>query len=72
MNATIFIANNLLTCSICRRCRNVKPDNPKFALVPGTLNIYSDSITAELQHKVNKHLFTLKIEALEVEIYFLL
>ncbi|XP_039959611.1 neutral alpha-glucosidase AB isoform X2 [Bactrocera tryoni] len=60
---------NFKTCeqsSFCRRCRNVKPDNPKFALLPGTLNTYSDSITAELQHKDNKHIFTLKIEALEL------
>ncbi|XP_017491998.1 PREDICTED: neutral alpha-glucosidase AB-like [Rhagoletis zephyria] len=59
---------NFKTCdqsSFCRRCRKVKPDNPKFALVPGTLNIYSDSITADLIHKDNKHLFSLKLEALE-------
>ncbi|XP_004521723.1 neutral alpha-glucosidase AB isoform X2 [Ceratitis capitata] len=59
---------NFKTCdqsSFCRRCRNVKPDNTKFALVPGTLNIYSDSITADLQHKDNKHLFSLKLEGIE-------
>ncbi|XP_017478235.1 PREDICTED: neutral alpha-glucosidase AB isoform X1 [Rhagoletis zephyria] len=59
---------NFKTCdqsSFCRRCRKVKPDNPKFALVPGTLNTYSDSITADLIHKDNKHLFSLKLEALE-------
>ncbi|XP_053948573.1 neutral alpha-glucosidase AB isoform X1 [Anastrepha ludens] len=59
---------NFKTCdqsSFCRRCRKVKPDNSKFALVPGTLNTYSDSITADLIHKDNKHLFSLKLEALE-------
>ncbi|XP_011184104.1 neutral alpha-glucosidase AB isoform X2 [Zeugodacus cucurbitae] len=58
--------------SFCRRCRNVKPNNSKFALLPGTLNIYADSVTAELQHKINKHVFTLKIEALEDNTFRLL
>ncbi|XP_067640752.1 neutral alpha-glucosidase AB isoform X2 [Eurosta solidaginis] len=66
---------NFKTCeqsSFCRRCRKVTPDQSKFALVPGSLNTYSDSVTADLIHKDNKHLFTLKLEALESDIFRLL
>ena len=63
---------NFKTCdqsSFCRRCRKVPAGNSKYALVPGSLNTYSDSITAELTHKDNHHLFVFKLQALAVSFY---
>lgn len=48
-----------------RRCRKVQPGNSQFQLVPGTLNSYSNSITADIINKENNHLFVLKLEALK-------
>lgn len=59
--------NNFKTCdqsSFCRRCRKVQPDNSQFHLVPGSLNTYSDSVTADLVNKENDHLFVVKVGAL--------
>ncbi|XP_037936994.1 neutral alpha-glucosidase AB-like [Teleopsis dalmanni] len=59
---------NFKTCdqsSFCRRVRKLQPGNSKFALVPGTLNTYSDSVTADIIHKDNQHLFVFKLEALQ-------
>ena len=62
----ICVYNNIEINLICRRCRKIQPGNSKFALVPGSLNTYSDSITAELRHKDNQHVFVFKLEALVV------
>lgn len=43
------------------RCRKVQPDNSAFALVPGTLNTYLDSVTVDLVNNENGHLFVLKV-----------
>ncbi|XP_055843927.1 neutral alpha-glucosidase AB-like isoform X2 [Episyrphus balteatus] len=66
---------NFKTCdesSFCRRCRKVQPGNSKFVLLPGTLNTYSDSITIDLINKDTNHLFILKVEALEGDIFHVL
>ncbi|XP_037807600.1 neutral alpha-glucosidase AB [Lucilia sericata] len=58
---------NFKTCeqsSFCRRCRKVQPGNSKFALVPGSMNTYSNAITADLINKDTQHLFVFKLEAL--------
>ncbi|CAD7091219.1 unnamed protein product [Hermetia illucens] len=67
--------SNFKTCdqsSFCRRCRKVTPGDSPFALVPGTLNIYSDSITTDLVNRENNHLFSLKLEALQGNTFRLL
>lgn len=53
---------------LSRRCRRMQPDNSPFELVPATLNIYSDSITADIVNKENGHLFVLKLEGVKVRI----
>lgn len=58
---------NFKTCeqsSFCRRSRKVQSSGSKYSLIPGTLNTYSDSITADLINKENHHQFTFKLEAL--------
>ncbi|XP_013107527.2 neutral alpha-glucosidase AB [Stomoxys calcitrans] len=58
---------NFKTCeqsSFCRRSRKIQPGNSKFALVPGSMNTYSNSITADLINKDTHHLYVLKLEAL--------
>lgn len=47
------------------RCRKVQPGNSQFQLVPGTLNTYSSSITADIVNKENDHLFVLKLAAIK-------
>lgn len=49
----------------------MKPDNSQYQLVPGTLNTYSDSVTAEIVNNENGHLFVLKLEAVKVNIIVL-
>ncbi|XP_030378135.1 neutral alpha-glucosidase AB [Scaptodrosophila lebanonensis] len=59
--------NNFKTCeqsSFCKRSRKVQSSGSKYALVEGSLNTYSDSLTAELVNKENNHKFSLKLEAL--------
>ncbi|XP_034478778.1 neutral alpha-glucosidase AB [Drosophila innubila] len=58
---------NFKTCeqsSFCRRSRKVQSSGSKYSLIPGTLNTYSDSLTADLINKENHHQFTFKLEAL--------
>lgn len=55
-----------------RRCRKVQPGNSQFQLVPGTLNSYSNSITADVINNENNHLFALKLEALKDNTFHLL
>lgn len=58
---------NFKTCeqsSFCKRCRNVKSGQSQYAIVPGTLNSYSDSITLDLVNKENNHKFDLKLTGL--------
>lgn len=57
---SLFNAPSLL----CRRSRKVQSSGSKYALIRGTLNTYSDSLTADLINKENHHQFTLKLEAL--------
>lgn len=45
--------------------RKTQPGNSKFALASGSLNSYSDSITAELINKDTQHIFSFKLEAIE-------
>ncbi|KAH8416821.1 hypothetical protein KR222_005999, partial [Zaprionus bogoriensis] len=47
-----------------RRSRKVQSSGSKYALIPGTLNSYSDSLTADLINKENHHQFSFKLEAL--------
>ncbi|XP_023175225.1 neutral alpha-glucosidase AB [Drosophila hydei] len=59
--------SNFKTCeqsSFCRRSRKVQSSGSKYALIRGTLNTYTDSVTADLINKENHHQFTLKLEAL--------
>ncbi|XP_017085755.1 neutral alpha-glucosidase AB [Drosophila eugracilis] len=59
---------NFKTCeqsSFCRRSRKVQSAGSKYALIPGTLNTYADSLTADLVNKENHHQFAFKLEALE-------
>ncbi|XP_034119570.1 neutral alpha-glucosidase AB [Drosophila albomicans] len=58
---------NFKTCeqsSFCRRSRKVQSSGSKYSLISGTLNTYSDSVTADLLNKENHHQFTFKLEAL--------
>ncbi|KAH8380931.1 hypothetical protein KR200_000793 [Drosophila serrata] len=58
---------NFKTCeqsSFCRRSRKVQSTGSKYALIPGTLNTYADSLTADLVNKENHHQFAFKLEAL--------
>ncbi|XP_030569070.1 neutral alpha-glucosidase AB [Drosophila novamexicana] len=58
---------NFKTCeqsSFCRRSRKVQSSGSKYALIRGTLNTYTDSVTADLINKENHHQFTMKLEAL--------
>lgn len=60
--------NNFKTCdqsSFCRRCRKVEPNASPYAVVAGTLNTYSDSVTAELRNADNGQVFVLKVAALK-------
>ncbi|XP_037725211.1 neutral alpha-glucosidase AB [Drosophila subpulchrella] len=59
---------NFKTCeqsSFCRRSRKVQSAGSKYALIPGTLNTYADSLTADLVNKENHHQFAFKLEALK-------
>uniref|UniRef100_A0A1B0AK62 Glucosidase II subunit alpha n=1 Tax=Glossina pallidipes TaxID=7398 RepID=A0A1B0AK62_GLOPL len=59
--------NNFKKCeqsSFCRRCRKIAPGNSKFALVPGSMNTYSNAITVDLINKDTQHLYVVKLEAL--------
>ncbi|EDW81853.1 uncharacterized protein Dwil_GK25479 [Drosophila willistoni] len=59
--------NNFKTCeqsSFCRRSRKIQSSGSKYAIIPGTLNTYADSLTADLINKENHHQFTFKLEAL--------
>ncbi|XP_001355295.2 neutral alpha-glucosidase AB [Drosophila pseudoobscura] len=59
--------SNFKTCeqsSFCRRSRKVQSTGSKYALIPGTLNSYMDSLTGDLINKENHHLFSFKLEAL--------
>ncbi|KAH8387650.1 hypothetical protein KR093_008512, partial [Drosophila rubida] len=47
-----------------RRSRKVQSAGSKYSLISGTLNTYSDSVTADLLNKENHHQFTFKLEAL--------
>eukprot|EP00099_Drosophila_melanogaster_P024123 NP_652145.1 glucosidase 2 alpha subunit, isoform B [Drosophila melanogaster] len=58
---------NFKTCeqsSFCRRSRKIQGSGSKYALIPGTLNTYADSLTADLVNKENHHQFAFKLEAL--------
>ncbi|KAH8367842.1 hypothetical protein KR084_003461 [Drosophila pseudotakahashii] len=58
---------NFKTCeqsSFCRRSRKVQSAGSKYALVPGTLNTYANSVTADLVNKDNHHQFAFNLEAL--------
>lgn len=60
--------NNFKTCdqsSFCRRCRKVQPNASPYSVVAGSLNTYSDSVTAELRNADNGQLFVLKVAALK-------
>jgi len=48
-----------------RRSRKVQSAGSKYALIPGTLNTYADSLTADLVNKENHHQFAFKLEALK-------
>ncbi|EDV47634.1 neutral alpha-glucosidase AB [Drosophila erecta] len=59
---------NFKTCeqsSFCRRSRKIQGSGSKYALIPGTLNTYADSLTADLVNKENHHQFAFKLEALK-------
>lgn len=51
-----------------RRCRSIQPDDSPYDLVAGSLNIYSDSITADLINRETGHLYSFKLEGVKVSI----
>lgn len=64
--------NNFKSCdesSFCRRCRKVPQGATPFAVVPNTLNTYSDSVTVDLLNAENGQLFVLKLAALKTNTF---
>lgn len=59
------MCDNNYCCLNSRRCRKVQPDNSPYQVVPGSLNTYSDSVTAELVNADNDYRFLLKVAALK-------
>lgn len=60
--------SNFKTCdqsTFCKRCRSVSPGNSQYAIVPGSLNTYSNCVTLEVVNKENNHKFDLKLTGLE-------
>ncbi|XP_031625087.1 neutral alpha-glucosidase AB-like isoform X1 [Contarinia nasturtii] len=55
--------------SFCRRCRKVEHNNSSFELLPATLNTHSDSIKVHLLNKNNGHIFLLKVEGVQGDIF---
>lgn len=51
--------------SFCRRCRKVEPNASPYSVVAGSLNTYSDSVTANLRNADNGQEFVLKVAALK-------
>jgi len=54
----------MILLMVFRRSRKIQGSGSKYALIPGTLNTYADSLTADLVNKENHHQFAFKLEAL--------